>query len=166
MSTLLGNGNEDDDVLFFSKVDDFFDGGGFGVLGYFPRRVSSRAPLSVFFFFFFSEDEDKKVGREKGSVEKVVVFVVLSKMMRRLMCGVKEEEKKRKDSYSQNKQKGRRGRFFLFSLQNSLGLHILYRVYSRHCFFVQYFLVGKKEEHFGGLSLHLVVLYIHISKDA
>jgi len=99
----LGNGNEDDDVLFFSKVDDFFDGGGFGVLGYFPRRVSSRAgPLSVVFFFFFffffffssSEDEDKKVGREGSKVEKVVVFVVLSKMMRRLMCGVKRGKKK------------------------------------------------------------------------
>ena len=98
VSTLLGNGNEDDDVLFSSKVDDFFDDGGFGVLGYFPRRVSSRAgPLSVvvfvvvvFFFFFFSEDdEDKKVGREEGrKVEKVVdgFVVVLSKMMRRLMC--------------------------------------------------------------------------------
>tara|TARA_B100001758_G_C18395516_1_gene605682 strand:+ start:1954 stop:2337 length:384 start_codon:yes stop_codon:yes gene_type:complete len=90
----LGNGNEDDDVLFSSKVDDFFDGGGFGVLGYFPRRVSSRAgPLSVvfvvvFFFFFSEDDEDKKVGREEGSkVEVVDVFVVvLSKMMRRLMC--------------------------------------------------------------------------------
>ena len=97
----LGNGNEDDDVLFFSKVDDFFDGGGFGVLGYFPRRVSSRAgPLSVvvvvFFFFFFSEDdEDKKVGREGSKVEVVDVFVVLSKMMRRLMCGVKRGKKKK-----------------------------------------------------------------------
>ncbi len=103
MST-LGNGNEDDDVLFSSKVDDFFDGGGFGVLGYFPRRVSSRAgPLSVvvvvvffFFFFFSSEDEDKKVGREGSKVEKVVVFVVLSsKTMRRLMRGVLKRGKKK-----------------------------------------------------------------------
>ena len=109
MST-LGNGNEDDDVLFSSKVDDFFDGGGFGVLGYFPRRVSSRAgPLSVvvvvvffFFFFFSSEDEDKKVGREGSKVEKVVVFVVLSKTMRRLMRGVLKRGKKRKDFDSQN----------------------------------------------------------------
>jgi len=99
----LGNGNEDDDVLFSSKVDDFFDGGGFGVLGYFPRRVSSRAgPLSVlvvfffFFFFFSSEDEDKKVGREGSKVEKVVVFVVLSKTMRRLMRGVLKRGKKKK----------------------------------------------------------------------
>ena len=100
----LGNGNEDDDVLFSSKVDDFFDGGGFGVLGYFPRRVSSRAgPLSVvvvvvvfFFFFFSSEDEDKKVGREGSKVEKVVVFVVLSsKTMRRLMRGVLKRGKKK-----------------------------------------------------------------------
>ena len=103
MST-LGNGNEDDDVLFSSKVDDFFDGGGFGVLGYFPRRVSSRAgPLSVVvvvvvvvFFFFSSEDEDKKVGREGSKVEKVVVFVVLSsKTMRRLMRGVLKRGKKK-----------------------------------------------------------------------
>ena len=98
MSTLLGNGNEDDDVLFSSKVDDFFDDGGFGVLGYFPRRVSSRAgPLSVvvflvvvvFFVFFFSEDDDdKKVGRDEGRKVDVVdgFVVVLSKMMRRLMC--------------------------------------------------------------------------------
>ena len=103
MST-LGNGNEDDDVLFSSKVDDFFDDGGFGVLGYFPRRVSSRAgPLSVVVvvvvvvvFFFSSEDEDKKVGREGSKVEKVVVFVVLSsKTMRRLMRGVLKRGKKK-----------------------------------------------------------------------
>ena len=111
MSTLLGNGNEDDDVLFSSKVDDFFDDGGFGVLGYFPRRVSSRAgPLSVvvflvvvvFFVFFFSEDdEDKKVGREEGrKVEKVVdgFVVVLSKMMRRLMRVWSVKRGKKKES--------------------------------------------------------------------
>ena len=58
---------------------------------------------------------------------------------------------------------------FFFSLQKQF--RVTYNVvgFTRDTrFFVQcYFLVGKKEEHFGGLlSLHLVVVYTHIERLA